>query len=82
MALSGKKNASFLWPGLVVGVWYKLELRQREHGGAVSNLVSCLDVLTDIVAVCVRSDPGRHEGVFPGEQQGRVDLVYTVGTTH
>ena len=35
MALSGKKSASFLWPGLVVGVWYKLELRQREHGGAV-----------------------------------------------
>merc|ERR1719436_1408668 len=35
MALNGKGNARFDWPGLVVGAWYKLELRQKEDGGAI-----------------------------------------------
>ena len=38
MALNGKGNARYTWPGLVVGAWYKLELRQKKHGGVVSHI--------------------------------------------
>ena len=38
MDISGKKNVRFDWPGLVVGAWYKLELRQKKHGGVVSHI--------------------------------------------
>ena len=57
MALNGKGNARFTWPGLVVGAWYELELRQEEHGGAVSHIspanMSSLTMLQFVFEVIV-----------------------------
>ena len=53
MDISGKKNVRFDWPGLVVGAWYELELRQKEHGGAVSISSAATMFVTDYVVVCI-----------------------------
>ena len=36
--------------------------------------LSCHHVVTDTVAVCVRSDIGRGEGAFQGEQPGTASM--------